>query len=71
MTLMTLTIDEQNMKRLLKEALLELFEERQELFYELVSEVIEDAGLIQAIKEGKDTKYASRDEVFAILDDNS
>ena len=71
MTLMTLTIDEQNMKRLLKEALLELFEERQELFYELVSEVIEDAGLIQAIKEGEDTEYVSRDEVFAILDDDS
>ena len=71
MTLMTLTIDEQNMKRLLKEALLELFEERQELFYELVSEVIEDAGLIQAIKEGEDTEYVSRDEVFTILDDDS
>ena len=71
MTLMTLTIDEQNMKRLLKEALLELFEERQELFYELVSEVIEDAGLIQAIKEGELTEYVSRDEVFTILDDDS
>ena len=71
MTLMTLTIDEQNMKRLLKEALLELFEERQELFYELVSEVIEDAGLIQSIKEGEQTEYVSRDEVFAILDDAS
>ncbi len=71
MTLMTLTIDEQNLKRLLKEALLELFEERQELFYELVSEVIEDAGLIQAIKEGELTEYVSRDEVFTILDDDS
>lgn len=71
MTLMTLTIDEQNMKRLLKEALLDLFEERQELFYELVSEVIEDSGLLQAIKEGEDTEYISRDEVFAILDDES
>ncbi len=68
---MTLTIDEQNMKRLLKEALLELFEERQELFYQLVSEVIEDAGLLQAIKEGEDSEYVSRDEVFAVLDDSS
>ena len=71
MTLMTLTIDEQNMKRILKEALLELFEERQDLFYELISEVIEDAGLTQAIKEGEETEYISRDEVFAALDDNS
>jgi ferritin-like metal-binding protein YciE len=68
---MTLTIDEQNIKRLLKEALLELFEERQELFYELVSEVIADAGLIQAIKDGEDTEYVSRDEVFAVLDNLS
>jgi len=71
MTLMTLTIDEQNMKRLLKEALLDLFEERQELFYELFTEIIEDVGLLQAIKEGENTKNASRDEVFAILDDAS
>ena len=71
MTLMTLTIDEQNMKRLLKEALLDLFEERQELFYELFTEVIEDVGLLQAIKEGEDTEHVSRDEVFAALDDAS
>ena len=68
---MTLTIDEQNMKRLLKEALLDLIEERQELFYELFTEVIEDVGLLQAIKEGEDTEKVSRDEVFAILDDAS
>lgn len=71
MTLMTLTIDEQNMKRLLKEALLDLIEERQELFYELSTEVIEDVGLLQAVKEGEDTEKVSRDELFAILDDAS
>lgn len=71
MTLMTLTIDEQNMKRLLKEALLDLIEERQELFYELSTEVIEDVGLLQAVKEGEDTEEVSRDELFAILDDAS
>lgn len=68
---MTLTIDERNMKRLLKEALLDLIEERQELFYELSTEVIEDVGLLQAIKEGEDTEKVSRDELFAILDDAS
>lgn len=68
---MTLTIDEQKMKRIVKEALLELLEERQGLFYELVSEVIEDAGLTQAIKEGEESEYTSRDEVFAVLDDDS
>jgi hypothetical protein len=71
MTLMTLTIDEQNMKRLLKEALLDLFEERQELFYELVSKVLEGSGLLEAIKEGENTEYTNRDEVFATLDDDS
>jgi hypothetical protein len=68
---MTLTIDERNMKRLLKEALLDLIEERQELFYELSTEVIEDVGLLQAVKEGEDTEKVSRDELFAILDDAS
>jgi hypothetical protein len=71
MTLMTLTIDEQNMKRLLKEALLDLIEERKELFYGLFTEVIEDVGLLQAVKEGEDTEEVSRDELFAILDDAS
>jgi hypothetical protein len=59
------------MKRLLKEALLDLIEERQELFYELSTEVIEDVGLLQAVKEGEDTEKVSRDELFAILDDAS
>lgn len=69
MASMTLTIDEENMKRLLKEALLDLLEERQDLFLELMAEVIEEAGMVQAIKEGEETEYVTRDDVFAILRD--
>jgi Asp-tRNA(Asn)/Glu-tRNA(Gln) amidotransferase C subunit len=71
MASMTLSIDEQNMKRLLKEALLELLEERQDLFLEVMSEVIEEAGMVHAIKEGEDTEYVTREDVDAVLRETS
>ncbi len=70
-TSMTLSIDKQNMKSLLKEALLELLEEWQDLFLELISEVIEEAGMVQAIKEGENTEYVTRDDVYAVLRETS
>ena len=34
---------------------------------ELISEVIEDYALANAIKEGKDSENVSREEIFALL----
>ena len=61
-------IDEARLKEIFKLALLEVFEERKSLFYELITEAIEDIALIRAIKEGEATKSVSRAEVFNILE---
>ncbi len=61
-------IDESRLKEILKLALIEAFEERKSLFYELIAEALEDIALVRAIREGEATKSASRVEVFNILE---
>jgi hypothetical protein len=62
-------IDEGKIKQLFKEALVEVIEERKEVFYELLTEVLEDIALVRAIQEGEDTEPVSKDEVLKILED--
>jgi hypothetical protein len=61
-------IDESRLKEIMKKALIEVFEERKNLFYEMVAEVLEDIALVNAIKEGEDEESVSRDEVFSLLE---
>ena len=65
---MALTLsDETRLKALLKEALVEVLEQRREWFSALVAEALEDIALVQAIKEGETTEVVSRDEIFDLL----
>jgi hypothetical protein len=64
----SVTLDERQIKDLFKEAVLELFQERRDLLYDLFAEVIEDLALANAIKEGESTETVSRAEVFRILE---
>ena len=64
-------IDEGRLKEIFKVALIEAFEERKSLFYELITEAIEDIALVRAIKEGEATKSVRREEVFSILEGNA
>jgi hypothetical protein len=59
--------DETRLKALLKEALVEVLEQRREWFSALVAEALEDVALVQAIKEGELTEIVSRDEIFDLL----
>jgi hypothetical protein len=63
-----ISMDDRQVKDLLKEAILELFEERRDLFYQLFAEVIEDVGLAQAIREGAGTERVNREEVMRALE---
>jgi hypothetical protein len=63
-----LSVEEQHIKDLLKQAILELPEERQDIFRQLVVEAMEDPALINAIKEGEATETVSRDEILQILE---
>ena len=62
------SMDEDRVKELLKQALIEVLQERKEIVYELLAEVIEDLALVNAIEEGKVTQTIRRAEVMQILE---
>ena len=64
----SITIDDQTLRALLKEALIEVLRERPALLEDVLAEVIEDLGLSLAIKEGQRTALASKDEVLKALE---
>ncbi len=63
----TLSLEDSHTKDLIKQALLELFEERRELFYALFEEVFEDVGLANAMREGENSEVVSEQEVMKAL----
>ncbi|HLO85711.1 MAG TPA: hypothetical protein VK203_11995 [Nostocaceae cyanobacterium] len=60
-------LDENKLKELLKAAILELLQERNELVYDLLEEIIEDIALSKAIKEEENSETVSREAIFQIL----
>lgn len=56
-----------NLKRVLKSAIVELIEENEELVRRVLEEAVEDAFMTRAIKKGRRTKRVSRERVFRIL----
>jgi len=60
-------LDEKQFKILLKEAMLELFEERREVFAAMIAQAIEEIGLANAIREGRKNDFVSKEEIEAIL----
>jgi hypothetical protein len=60
--------DENLLKDIVKQAMIELLDERKDLFYSLVAEVIEDAALVRAIREGETSAYVSRSNIFDHLE---
>jgi hypothetical protein len=63
----SLTVGEQQIKNLFKEAILELFQEQKDLLYDLFAEVIEDLAFTRAIEEGESSESVSRAEVLQVL----
>lgn len=63
---MQLTIDETNAKRLLKEALIELMNEREDWFFALMVEAFEEAGLANAIREGRQNDFVDQSEILGM-----
>ncbi|WP_293126174.1 hypothetical protein [Microcoleus sp. bin38.metabat.b11b12b14.051] len=62
-----ITIDEIELKQLIKSAIVELLQERKEIVYDLLAEIIEDIALEKAIQEGENTEPVSRETIFNIL----
>lgn len=62
-----LSLEDERTKDLMKQALLELFQERRDLFADLFDELIEDVGLGNAMREAEGSEIVSKEEVMAIL----
>jgi hypothetical protein len=63
-----LSLSEEQLKAVMKTAILELFQERRDLFQDLIVEALEDIAMIKAIDEGKDSEPVSRETIFSILE---
>ena len=64
---MQLTVDDEQTKELLKAVLVEMLQQKREVFYELVLEALEDVALGKAIEEGEETEFVDEQEIQAIL----
>ena len=66
MTEITLTSDQ--LKDVLKTAIVELIRDNRQEVSEFLAEIIEDIAMERAIEEGKETEVVSRDDIFRLLD---
>ena len=63
----TISLDETQFKILLKQTLIELFDERSDIFSAIVVEALEDIGLANAIREGRKNDFMNREEIESSL----
>lgn len=62
-----ISLTEEQLKALFKQALLELLEEKQSLFTAMLEEALEEIGLANAIRQGRKDDFVSRDEISSLL----
>jgi hypothetical protein len=62
-----LPVEDEKLK-LLKTAIVEVLEERQDLLQDAIADALEDVGMVRAIAEGEQTPHVRRAEVFCSLD---
>ncbi len=65
---METVIDDERIKELFKQAIIETIEERKDIVHELLMEVMNDLAMIRAIEEGENSGNVGRKEIFDILD---
>ena len=61
------TLNAEQLKTLLKVAIVEILQEQKEVFTDLIIEAMEDIALAKAIEEGESTEIVSRETIFKIL----
>lgn len=62
-----ISLNQNQLKEILKTAIVEVLQENREEFSELLAEALEDIALRQAIAEGETTELVSREAIFRIL----
>ena len=65
---MELTISDEKTKELLTEVLIEMIQQKREVFYEIVLDALEDVGLANAIAEGRKNDFVSEDKIMEVLE---
>lgn len=63
----TTMIEERALRRTVKAAGEEVFEERKEMMSDLLEEALLDIGLARAIREGESSREVSRQSVFSVM----
>jgi hypothetical protein len=58
------TIPYDDIKKIVKESLLETLVENKELFHDLFIQAIEDISMVEAINEGRKTEILEEDEIM-------
>lgn len=64
---MELSINDKKMKEIIKEVMLEIIKEKKKVFSEIIIDVIEEVGLVNAIIEGRKNKFVGEDKISEIL----
>jgi len=59
-----ITLESDQMKTVIKMAILELFQENRETFTDILTEILEDIALERAINEADDGELVSREEIL-------
>lgn len=62
------TINEDKMKELLRDIMIEMIREKKDIFYEIIVESIEDIGLANAIKEGRKDQFVAENRIMDKLE---
>lgn len=65
---MQLMLDDPNTKKLMRELLIELMQDRRDLFQELIVEALEEIGMADAIREGRQDQFVDEAEITALLE---
>ncbi|ODG98298.1 hypothetical protein A4S05_09520 [Nostoc sp. KVJ20] len=63
-----ITINPDQLKEILKSAIIELIRDNRKEVSEFLAEIIEDVAMEQAIAEGETTKLVSRESIFQLLE---
>lgn len=66
---MNISANKDELKELVKSAIVEVLEERSDLLRDIIEEAFEEIALAQAIEEGQQTEIVSKDQVLNILKD--
>jgi hypothetical protein len=67
-TMTEITLNSEQLKEILKNAIVELIRENRAEVSEFLAEIIEDIAMERAIAEGETTELVSRESIFQLLE---